>query len=139
MAEDPDFLTLACSVADRFGDEGLVGALWVEKRADIWRVLNFVMSCRVLGRGVEFAMLGRLAEFAREAGAALIEGEYVSSPRNGMAADLWGQAGFTPSTAEEDGTRLFRLVPENGSELIPQWIRIRRGSDEPAGKRWSHV
>ncbi|MDH6131737.1 FkbH-like protein [Kitasatospora sp. MAA4] len=125
MAEDPGFLTLACSVADRFGDEGLVGALWVEKREDIWRVLNFVMSCRVLGRGVELAMLGRLAEFAREAGAALVEGEYVRLPRNGMAADLWVQAGFTPSAAEEDGTRLFRLAPENGSELIPQWIRIQ--------------
>ncbi len=57
MSTDAGHLVVALSVRDRFGDEGIVGALWAERGAQTWRVLNFVLSCRVLGRGIELAAL----------------------------------------------------------------------------------
>ena len=61
MASDPGHLVASLSVSDRFGDEGVVGALWVECGGETWRVLNMVLSCRVLSRGIELAAVDWLA------------------------------------------------------------------------------
>ena len=71
MSADHGYLVSSLEVSDRFGEEGIVGAVWVEQGERVWKVLNLVLSCRVLGRGVEFAALGWLAGRARTAGAAV--------------------------------------------------------------------
>ncbi|MER7783309.1 HAD-IIIC family phosphatase [Streptomyces albidoflavus] len=127
MSEDEGHLVLAVSVADRFGDEGVVGALWVERTPEVWRVTNLVLSCRVLSRGVERAAVGRLAAEAAAAGAGLIEGHFRRSDRNGVAAGFWTGAGFAPAADEApdaDGTRVFTLDPAVAAGITPEWITL---------------
>jgi FkbH-like protein len=124
MSQDPDHLVVSVAVSDRFGDDGIVGAFWVERGTDTWQVLNMVLSCRVLGRGVELAVVGWLTEQARQAGATRIEGRFIPSPKNGVAADFWTRAGFVP-----DG-EAFALDVASAADISPAWITLleRSGS-----------
>lgn len=132
MSEDAGHLVLSVSVADRFGDEGIVGALWVERTPDVWRVLNLVLSCRVLSRGVERAAVGRLAELAAPAGARSVEGHYRPSDRNGVAADFWTGAGFTPAASpQETETQVFTLDAATAKEIAPEWIALNERNGSP--------
>ncbi|MFD4986155.1 HAD-IIIC family phosphatase [Streptomyces sp. NPDC058374] len=127
MSEDDGHLVLSVSVADRFGDEGIVGALWVERTPDVWRVLNLVLSCRVLSRGVERAAVGRLAEEAAKAGARVIEGRFRRSDRNGVAAEFWTGAGFAPAAeeaADAEDTQVFTLDAAAAAGITPDWITL---------------
>ncbi|MFI1304803.1 HAD-IIIC family phosphatase [Streptomyces sioyaensis] len=120
MSTDPAHLVAAFSVRDRFGDEGITGAAWVERGADTWRVANMVLSCRVLGRGVELAIAGWLADRARTAGAATLQGRFVPSGRNGVAGEFWAKAGFTPT----EGDGVFELDLTTGDGPTPAWINV---------------
>ncbi|MDH6123007.1 FkbH-like protein [Kitasatospora sp. GAS204A] len=117
MIDAPDRLALTVSVTDRFGDEGLVGALWVERTARRWSVLNLALSCRVLSRGVEFAIVGRLAELAEQAGAQVLEGRFTPSAKNSVAEGFWEKAGFVP-----EGGGVFTFAPGRMPDPTPSWI-----------------
>ncbi|GAB3176487.1 HAD-IIIC family phosphatase [Streptomyces incanus] len=150
MARSDTHLVIGCRVSDRFGDDALVGAAWVDRGEKIWRVRNLVLSCRVLGRGVELAMVSRLARAARLAGATELEGSYVRSPYNDVAATLWTRAGFGPGPREggraalparpgrdggrsgsalipeKDGAQVYRrALDETVDDLVPHWIRMQ--------------
>jgi FkbH-like protein len=107
-------------VSDRFGDEGIVGATWVERGARVWRVLNLVLSCRVLGRGVELSVLDWVAGQARQANATTLAGHYVPSGRNGVAGDFFQRAGFR--STGDDG--VFVLDLDGAPDLAPDWITL---------------
>jgi len=124
MASSPDHLVAAFSVTDRFGDEGIVGAAWVDRDGTQWTVRNLVLSCRVLSRGVELAIVGWLADQARQAGARRLHGRYVPSGRNGVAAQLWQRAGFIPAPTEGD----FVLDLSTAVDPSPEWIKVRERS-----------
>jgi FkbH-like protein len=118
LAGDADHLVLSCAVSDKFGDEGVVGAAWVHRDGETWRVENLVLSCRVLGRGVELVMVAWLVHAARAAGAAAVEGRFVPSTRNGAAAGFWQSAGF-----QSAGDGLFTV--DTGAERpLPHWIQL---------------
>lgn len=130
MLTDPTRLVAVVSVSDRFGDEGIVGAVWVDRSAQTWHVLNLVLSCRVLGRGVEFAVAGWVARQAEQAGATGLTGAFVPSPKNGVAAGFWEKAGFE---AREDG--LFAFAPGRDPDPTPSWIPTESG---PASGATAH-
>lgn len=120
MSTDPGQLVVALTVRDRFGDEGIVGALWAERGQDTWRVLNFVLSCRVLGRGIELAALDWVCSRAAAAGASTVEGRFVRSAKNSAAAGFWLRAGFTATDTE-----LFHLNLQDRRDPAPAWISVR--------------
>lgn len=120
QSTDPGYLVACFRVADRFGDEGVVGAAWIEREPDVWRVANMVLSCRVLGRGVEFAIASWIVGQARAAGASRVEGRYVPSKRNGAAGDFWCLAGF----AAGPGEGVFTLVVTETACQAPAWIAL---------------
>ena len=85
-------------VADRFGDSGLVGLALVDRGAGThWRVENFLLSCRVIGRTVEHAFVAWLAERARAAGAQSLTFAFVATARNQVAREFLDRSGLTPS------------------------------------------
>jgi len=118
MSTDPDHLVVTFSVSDRFGDEGIVGAAWVEAGGPEWRVLNLVLSCRVLGRGVELAIADWIVTQAQAARGTVVEGRFVPSKKNGVASGFWESAGF--ALGEKDG--VYTLDVEKASSVTPDWI-----------------
>jgi len=96
LANSANHITLAFELKDRFGDNGLISVIILEIQGDALFVDTWLMSCRVLGRGMEQFVLNTLVSRARELGMKYVRGEYVPTPKNGMVKDHYSKLGFTP-------------------------------------------
>jgi FkbH-like protein len=117
-----DWRVYALSVGDKFGDYGLVGVAIVELRGDRWRIDTFLLSCRVLARGVETALLAKIAEDARLGGASTIDAAYIPTAKNAPVASFLPDHGF----AILDGnsyTISVEAVPERPSYIAVEPAR----------------
>jgi FkbH-like protein len=107
LAGDDRHVTLAGRLRDRFGDNGLVSVMIGSLVGDEVHVDLWLMSCRVLQRGMEGAMLDRLVAAARERGAKSLIGHYRATARNGIVSGLFRDMGFERVEAQaEDVWRL---------------------------------
>ncbi|MFE6337013.1 HAD-IIIC family phosphatase [Streptomyces sp. NPDC057798] len=106
----PGHHVLAVHARDRFGDQGLVGALFLRRDGEVLRIDNFALSCRVFSRGIESACVAAVLRFARDTTARAVTGRYLPSPRNAAFAAFYGDQGFTPvgTDPDEPGAVLFR-------------------------------
>ena len=117
VAQDPNYLTLYGKLADKFGDNGvvsvLIGRINGEKRDELHMEL-WLMSCRVLKRDMEYAMMDTLVERAREAGIRKIVGYYYPTAKNAMVKDFYARMGFSLIRKDEQGNTVWEfLIPEN--------------------------
>lgn len=96
-----DAIGLWIRVADRFGDHGLVGVALAVREESNYRLDSFLLSCRVLGRRVEHALLGVVLQRAQRAGAASVLAEFIPTKKNTPAATFLADAGFTRTDAAE--------------------------------------
>ncbi|MFE0514806.1 HAD-IIIC family phosphatase [Streptomyces sp. NPDC058964] len=106
-AADPDRLLLVARTADRFGANGLTGALLATHEGDVLRLDNIWLSCRVLARGVEQSVLATVLAHARDAGHGAVLAAFRLTAKNGRARDFYPSLGFT-AAGERDGALLFR-------------------------------
>jgi FkbH-like protein len=113
MAEDPGWITRTISMADRFGDNGLICALLAKILDDVLLIDSWLMSCRVLKRGVEDFLLANLVKTARSAGLRAIRGEYIPTPKNDLVRQHYPRLGFTPVGEEPDGRTQWELAVES--------------------------
>lgn len=92
-----DFHTgITFSLRDRFGDSGLIAVVILEHRTpEQWFIDTWLMSCRVLKRGMESFTLNTIVKIANDAGVKQLVGEYIPTPKNGMVSDHYLQLGFT--------------------------------------------
>jgi FkbH-like protein len=108
LCGDPLWDVLAIRVADRFGDYGLVGVVLLHKTGKTIEIESLLMSCRVLGRGVEEAIFAKIAELARAAGANKIVGEYIPTKKNAMVSGLYkGHCFLSESGGDRWSTQEF--------------------------------
>ena len=82
MMADEEVVHLYLKLADRFADHGLVALLIARRDGDALDIDTWLMSCRVIGRTVEHAMVGSLCRRARELGCSPLRGTYVPSAKN---------------------------------------------------------
>ena len=108
--QDPACYTQFMRLQDRFGDSGVTGAMVAVREGETLRIVNWLMSCRVLGRRIENLMLASLMQHARRAGAAAVIGEYLPTAKNGQTAELFDRFGFERIEEREDGGRLYRAA-----------------------------
>lgn len=104
IANDKNYITLYGRLKDRFGDNGLISVVIGEKRNDELHILLWLMSCRVLKRGMESAMLDTLVDKAKLNGCSKLIGYYYSTKKNGMVANLFDQFGFCKIEETNSGT-----------------------------------
>ncbi len=81
-------------VTDKFGDYGLTGIVSLAIEEDKGRIVDFVLSCRVIGRKVEGAMLSIAIMYAREIGLKEIYAEYIPTTKNKPCLDFFQKSGF---------------------------------------------
>jgi FkbH-like protein len=103
-------------LADKFADHGLIAVVLAEATDEGLVIDTLLMSCRVLGRGVEALMMAELGRIAAQAGCHAVIGRYVPSGRNGMVADLYPRLGFAAVGAETGGAE-----PATGPEGALSW------------------
>jgi FkbH-like protein len=99
---DPAASVLAVHASDRFGDNGIVGAMFLYRVGTAVRIDNFLMSCRVLSRGIEQACLAAVLQYARSSGADTVFAEYRQTKKNEMVRDFYPECGFIQ--VDRDGT-----------------------------------
>ncbi|MBO8191975.1 HAD-IIIC family phosphatase [Streptomyces oryzae] len=100
----PGTEVLAVHSSDRFGDNGLVGAVFLRREADRLHIDNFVLSCRVFARGIEQTCLSSVLRYAKDSGAGSVTGAYRGTAKNGKVAGLYAAHGFTEVAGDGDGT-----------------------------------
>ncbi|TLX40789.1 HAD-IIIC family phosphatase [Xanthobacter autotrophicus] len=111
MEEDPSIFTLQVRLKDRFGDNGMISVVACRTmEGNRWLIDTWLMSCRVLGRGVEKIVLRHLVEAARRQGIAELVGEYRPTERNALVRDHYAQLGFTTLSTGADGNSLWTLA-----------------------------
>lgn len=91
---DPSIFTLQVRLRDRFGDNGMISVVICREEATFWDIDTWLMSCRVLGRGVEMAVLGEIARNASARGISELRGYFIPSGRNDMVRDHYAKLGF---------------------------------------------
>jgi FkbH-like protein len=89
------------SVSDRFGDAGLTGLVSVERDGESARIVDYVLSCRVMGRKVEEAMAHIAVTLAAEQAAARVVARYVPTAKNKPCLSFWQRSGFTSNGEQE--------------------------------------
>lgn len=95
VAEDDRYLTLYYTLKDKFGDHGLVSVVILEKRSETELFVDtWLMSCRVLKRGMEEFIVNCLIRTAREHGFRIVRAEYIPTPKNKMVQDIYKTMGF---------------------------------------------
>jgi FkbH-like protein len=91
---------LAFRVRDKFSDSGLTGILGLQASADSCRVIDFLLSCRVMGRDVERVMIAVAVQCCRSLGCAELTAKYLETAKNKPCLDFWMKSGFVYSEAE---------------------------------------
>ena len=103
LIDDPQAIGLQLRLRDRNGDSGIVAVVVGRMQGNVCRIETWLMSCRVLGRGVEVATLAALAAQAAALGAESLVGEYIPSGRNDMVSTLYRKLGFVVGAKTADG------------------------------------
>jgi FkbH-like protein len=131
---EPSGLTLQIRLTDSFGDNGMISVVICRRVADTWEIDTWLMSCRVLGRKVESAVLAELGLQARERGITRLVGEYLRTEKNGLVAAHYERLGFSLLESLPDGgTRWeLRLDQVPGSAGLPMKIERRGFSTDVA-------
>jgi len=109
---DPAVFTLQVRLRDRFSDFGMIGVIIARKAPAgqaAWEIDSWLMSCRVLGRRVEQAMLGELVKAAKAAGIDELRGQYIPTEKNKMVAQHFPALGFADIAADDREGQMFAL------------------------------
>jgi FkbH-like protein len=97
LEQDSSVHPIQIRLVDRFGDNGIISVIVARALGEDWEIDTWLMSCRVLGRGVETAALSHLVEAARRAGARSLIGRYFPTKKNIIVADHYAKLGFQPA------------------------------------------
>lgn len=109
IADSEEYITLYGKLIDRFGDNGVVSVVIGHLEGQICHVELWLMSCRVLKRDMEYAMMDMLAERCLDRGVREIKGYYYPTVKNNMVKDFYGQMGFQKILENEDGSTEWSL------------------------------
>ncbi|WP_246791340.1 HAD-IIIC family phosphatase [Bradyrhizobium commune] len=130
LERSPDVMTLHARLIDKFGDNGIICVIICRTTAPgIWTIDTWLMSCRVLGRRVEQAVLAEIVKQARASGIATVIGEYRPTDKNGMVAEHYQRLGFTGVSRTADGASRWELSTGVKLDDAPMTVEYDRAQD----------
>ncbi len=132
MSKKPDWHIFSIKVRDRFGDHGLVGVAITHDVGEQCEVDTFLLSCRVIGRTVETALLAHLAESAAQRGRKRLEGWFLPTKKNAPARDFYEQHGFELQATSCEGS-LWTLDLKTSTLRCPDWIKLKVATETTVG------
>jgi len=89
-----DYYTFSFTLQDKFGDNGLISIIILKKQNEALFIDTWIMSCRVLKRGMENFVLNEIAKLAKQDGYKELIGEYIPTAKNGLVKDHYLNLGF---------------------------------------------
>jgi FkbH-like protein len=129
LQADGDAIAWQFRLTDKFGDNGMI-AVVIARPADAANqdilIDTWLMSCRVLGRGVEQATLNVLVDQARQAGFKRIVGEYRPTSKNHLVKDHFQTLGFELVETRSDSSTLWSLQIDGVTPFTPAIDLVRK-------------
>lgn len=123
LAKNPAWKVYAIRVKDRLGDNGLTGVVITHDAQDLAEIDTFLLSCRVVGRTVETAILSFLIDQARRRGRTHLQGWFSPTKKNDLAKEFYAQHNF--HAVEQNGRgELWSLDLDNNEIACPEWIQL---------------
>ncbi|MFM2290706.1 MAG: hypothetical protein RIS29_519 [Bacteroidota bacterium] len=112
------------SVKDKFGDDGITGLVIVEyENEKVALIDTFLLSCRILGKEIEYALLGYLLDQLKEKGIEIVNSEFVPEARNTQVYDFYEKAGFT-LIEEKNAIKKYEMILSEGEIKKVNHIKI---------------
>jgi len=131
FASSPDWDVCAIQVRDRFGDNGIVGVVITHTVGQIREIDTFLLSCRVIGRTVESAILSNIIAESTRDGLQHVLGRFIPTQKNAPSANVFRDHGFALDAI--DGNEVCWRF-ELGEKAIPcpEWIDLQTVKQEVA-------
>jgi FkbH-like protein len=117
MLDVQNSVPLYASLEDRFGDHGLISVVILETNADALNITDWLMSCRVLARGVEEYLMNYVISTAREKGLSRVCAEYIPTSKNSMVKGFFARFGFE-QVSDDHGRTLWTINPSRYQPAI---------------------
>lgn len=109
LSGDPGYVTLYGKLMDKFGDNGVVSVIIGRREGHALHLDLWLMSCRVVKRDMELAMLDSIVAACRGQGVSDIYGRYIPTPKNGMVSDHYEKLGFKRVDGDADTQTTWKL------------------------------
>ncbi len=109
------------NVADKFGDNGITGAIMVKPNGEID---TFLLSCRILGKGIEIAFVKQIFLLLAEAGITELKAKYLPTAKNAQVKEFWEKVGFTCTTETTEGEKEYELALKDADTEIKNYYHI---------------
>ncbi len=123
FVDSDDFWVYSAEVKDRFGDNGLTGVTIVKKSGDSLIIDTFLLSCRVIGKRVEDALLAFIIKKAKKECFRELIGEFIPTRKNVPAKDFYSKSNFKLLKKEDKG-EIWSFDLENLDFPFPDFIEI---------------
>ena len=127
FAGNPDYITLYGKLNDKFGDNGVVSVVFGhvdDKEQVLFHIDLWLMSCRVLKRDMEFAMMDELVSKCTDKGIERLAGYYYPTAKNGMVKEFYKLQGFTKLKEDAEGNTEWEFVIPKQYEKKNKVIRV---------------
>jgi len=110
LLEHDKYIIKCINVKDKFGDYGITGVVIIRKYNDegCWNIDTFLLSCRILGKNIEFSLMQNLIDNAKKAGVKNIHGRFIFTKKNKPAENFLEECGFILDK-EENGEKCYVL------------------------------
>ena len=108
------------SVADKFGDNGITGTIFVDGN----RIDTLLLSCRILGKGIETAFVKKVLGILKESGIKEIVSEYIPTAKNAQVSDFYDRCGFTCAATLADGGKTYSIVLDGADLQVEPYYHI---------------
>ena len=102
LFDQADFLVYCFKLMDKYGDNGIVGYCEVKTKASQAELINFLMSCRVIGRNAENEFLTRILKDLKDHGKKTVTASWLKSPKNAICEHYYDNYGFTLIDGDQD-------------------------------------
>lgn len=111
-------------VKDKFGDNGITGAMFLEPKGKKWTIDTLLLSCRILGKGIEEAFVRSVLERLCSEGAEIVEATYIPTAKNVQVSDFYEKMGFAV-TGSKDSAKTYSLNLKEYDVKIKSFYKIQ--------------
>ena len=111
------FIVGCAQVLDKFGDNGITGVYIITKQDKVWFIDTFLLSCRIMGRGVENAILSQILIDAKNSGIEEIRANFIPTQKNKPAENFLPDFGFK----KEGDDWIYKL---NNEIKLPKHLKV---------------
>lgn len=124
IANDDRYITLYGKLEDKFGDNGVVSVVIGNVRGDELHIDLWIMSCRVLKRDMEFAMMDVLVDACKNRSIKKIIGYYYPTKKNSMVKNFYETEGFDKVSEDETGDTVWEFCIPHDYEKKSKYIEL---------------